>query len=216
MTKNTIPVGTQFGQLTVLARLDRKSGRNYYYRCRCSCKSNREIEVQGTHLLHSGQKSCGCLRLTHTHKADPSQRRLRTAWYHMINRCSKPNDKDYRNYGGRGITICAEWLHDFNAFKDWALANGHQEGLSLDRIDNDGNYTPDNCRWATNAQQSRNTRRVRRITAFGETKTLSEWAEDPRCQVSYSILHQRITTLGWDFEAALLIGKHERPRLKAA
>jgi hypothetical protein len=134
----------------------------------------------------------------------------------MITRCTDPTSKDYVHYGQRGITVSPAWLADFNSFMNWALANGYSDDLSLDRIDNDGDYEPDNCRWATITQQNRNTSRVIRLTAYGETKTLSEWADDPRCQVSYSTLHQRLTTLGWDFEAALLCGKHERPHSRAA
>jgi len=214
MTKNDIPIGQRFGQLTILRHLDRCSGNNQYFAARCDC--GREIEVQGSHLLYSGIISCGCACTRRTDPMHRSTRRLRLTWRHMINRCTDPDNQDYTGYGGRGIAICPEWLSNFGAFKEWALANGYQDDLSLDRIDNDGNYSPANCRWATITQQNRNTRRVRRLTAFGETKTLSEWAEDPRCQVSYSALHQRITTLGWGIEAALLNKKHERPQFRAA
>lgn len=214
MTKNDIPVGTRFGQLIVLRRVTRRSGNNQYFAAHCDC--GREIEVQGSHLLYSRITSCGCARSGRPDTMRRSTRRLRLAWRHMINRCTEPGDKDYVSYGERGIAICPEWLSSFEAFKAWALSNGYRNDLSLDRIDNDGDYTPTNCRWATITEQNRNTRRVRRITAFGETKTLSEWAEDPRCQVSYSTLHQRITTLGWGIEAALLNTKHKRPRSCAA
>ncbi len=214
MTKNNIPAGSQFGGLIVLNHLDRRSGNNDYYGCRCTC--GKEIEVQGSHLLHSGITSCGCARAPRPITTDPSTRRLRQAWRHMISRCTDLCCRDYTRYGARGITVCSEWLATFDAFKSWALANGYSDSLTLDRIDNDGNYTPGNCRWATIAQQNLNTRRVRRVTAFGETKALSEWAADPRCQVSYFTLRQRVVYLRWEFEAALLNGKHERPQAYAA
>ena len=212
MTKNDIPAGTTFGQLTVLARTDRRSGYNRYFLCRCTC--GREVEIQGTHMLHHGQISCGCIS-HYAHGRSRDNRRLRQAWRHMISRCTNPTDKDFCHYGARGISICTEWLNDFDNFRDWALANGYLDTKSLDRIVNDGNYTPANCRWATITEQNRNTRRVLFFTLNGETKPLSMWAEDPRCRVSYSTLHQRITTLGWGFEAALLNRKHERPRSRA-
>ncbi len=127
----------------------------------------------------------------------------------MISRCTDPDCKDYTNYGGRGITVCSVWQNDFEVFRTWALANGCNNDRSLDRIDNDGDYSPENCRWATITEQNRNTRRVLRLTVFDETKTLSEWAEDPRCQVSYFTLRQRIVYLGWEPEAALLCSKHQ-------
>ncbi len=214
MSKNAIPAGTIFGHLTVLERLERVSGDNRYFRCRCACGA--EVEVQGSHLLYSGITSCGCDRPPRPKTSSPSERRLRTAWRHMINRCTDPADKDYGNYGGRGISVCPEWVNDFGAFRDWSLENGYAEDLSLDRIDNDGGYAPINCHWATICEQNRNTSRVRRYTAWGETKILSVWAEDPRCQVSYFALRQRVVYLGWKLEAALLTGKHERPQSKAA
>jgi hypothetical protein len=134
----------------------------------------------------------------------------------MISRCTDPTCKDYINYGQRSITVCPAWLAGFEQFMDWAIANGYQDDLSLDRVDNDGDYEPDNCRWATLAEQNRNTRRVRRMTAFGMTKSLAEWADDPQCQVTYFTLRQRVVYLGWSIEAALLTGKHQRPLAPAA
>lgn len=214
MTKNSIPEGTQFGQLTVLQHTERRSGYNHYFLARCDC--GREIELLGSHLLHSGVTSCGCARPVRQITVDSTERRLRQAWRHMISRCTDSGCKDYCNYGARGISVCLEWLTDFNTFKDWSLSHGYQDNLSLDRIDNDGIYEPGNCQWATIVQQNRNTRRVRRVTAFSETKTLSEWAADPRCQVTYFALRQRVTYLGWEIETAIMNGKHKRSQVHAA
>lgn len=214
MTKNNIPIGTRFGLLTVLCPSDRHSGYNQYFHVRCDC--GREIEVQGSHLLYSHKRTCGCKSDKQPREQEYSRRRLRQTWRHMIDRCINRRCKDYGNYGARGIAIHPDWFFDYSAFQVWALSHGYRDDLSLDRTDNNGPYEPENCRWATITEQNRNTRRVRRCTAFGETKTLSEWADDPRCHVSYFTLRQRVVYLKWEFEAALLCKKHERLRTHAA
>lgn len=120
----------------------------------------------------------------------------------MKNRCFNDGDEDYRRYGARGITVCNEWLNDFAAFREWSCSHGYAKGLSIDRIDNDGDYCPENCRWATQTQQSRNTRFNHPLTAFGETKLLCEWIEDKRCKVKYTTLWNRLKWK-WDAEKAL-------------
>ena len=99
------------------------------------------------------------------------------SWDGMKQRCYNPNDKNYSNYGLRGITICNEWRYDFNKFQEWSLNNGYQEGLTIDRIDVNGNYEPNNCRWATAIMQGRNRRNNKLITYKNETHCISEWAE---------------------------------------
>lgn len=103
--------------------------------------------------------------------------RLRGVWRNMIQRCHNPNHHQYCSYGGRGITVCDEWRNDYSCFREWALKNGYAQGLTIDRIDNNGGYSPQNCRWATYKEQNRNKRSNRNITLNGETKCLSEWAE---------------------------------------
>lgn len=120
----------------------------------------------------------------------------------MMKRCHSPRDKAYGQYGGRGIVVCEEWRNDF--WKFVSDMGPRPEGTTLDRIDNDGPYSPENCRWADMKTQSRNTRINVYIDAWGEKKLLVEWLEDPRCVVSASCLRQRITG-GWDGESALSI-----------
>jgi len=201
MTKNDIPAGTQFGHLTVLAPTNHRSGYNLYFLCNCACGS--EVEIMGSHLLYSNTISCGCARRRRPVTVDATTRRLRHAWRHMLDRCYKSSCDSYPHYGGRGITVCQEWRESFEAFKAWALANDYADDLTIERIDNDGNYEPQNCRWATIAEQNGNTSRVRRVTAYGETKAIAEWARDVRCMVSYHTLYRRIVNLGWDVEKAL-------------
>ncbi len=108
-----------------------------------------------------------------------------------------------KNYGGRGIEVCAGWRDSYADFRDWALAHGYRNGLTIDRIRNDGNYDPLNCRWVTQREQTRNMRSNRVVSAFGETKTLADWTDDPRCVVGYKTLHSRIARDGWSLERAM-------------
>lgn len=114
--------------------------------------------------------------------------------YHkMRERCCNPNCEKYYCYGGRGITICDEWLNSVESFYNWAINNGYEKNLWLDRIDNDGNYSPENCRWITQKEQANNKRNNVKITAFGETKTLTQWSRDERCMVGRTGLRLRIS-----------------------
>lgn len=120
-------------------------------------------------------------------------------WSKMRKRCLKQDSPRYQDYGGRGIGICDEWARDFDAFVDWSMANGYEIGLTIDRIDNDGNYEPGNCRWSTRRQQNRNKRTNLMVTYRGETKDLMTWCEE--LGLKYDPVHHRITH-GWDVETA--------------
>lgn len=128
--------------------------------------------------------------------------RLLRIHHHMRSRCNCSTDANYKNYGGRGITVCQEWNDDYVAFLNWALSNGYADHLTIERINNDGPYAPDNCRWATQYEQSHNQRTNVFATAWGETKTISEWARDPRCLVSRKGLHHRLNK-GFSAEDAM-------------
>jgi len=107
-----------------------------------------------------------------------SRTRLYRIWCHMKDRCCCKDDIEFKSYGGRGIKICNEWLNDFQTFYDWAMANGYSKDLSIDRKENNGNYEPSNCRWATQLQQANNTRQNVLITYNGQTQTMSQWARE--------------------------------------
>lgn len=129
--------------------------------------------------------------------------RLYHIWAGMKQRCQNLNDPAFPTYGARGIFVCADW-DNFSLFQLWAFENGYDDELSLNRIDNDGPYSPENCCWSTQQEQMRNMRRNKVITIGDETKTMVEWSEDPRCEVSYTTLRARVSKLGWDEDEELL------------
>lgn len=152
-------IGNKYGRWTVLERAENINRRTAWL-CQCEC-GNKKI-VKYSDLYNGRTKSCGCLRKDlvkeefSTHKL--SKHPLFKRWINMKTRCYNPKAINYKNYGGRGIRICNEWLHDFKKFYDWSMANGFKENLSIDRINNDGNYEPGNCRWATAKEQVHNRR----------------------------------------------------------
>ena len=125
----------------------------------------------------------------------------------MITRCCNPNALCYPRYGGRGVRVCNTWQRSYRAFEQWALTNGYQSGLQLDRKENSKGYNPGNCKWSTPVEQQRNTRRSLRLLAFGVTKTLAEWVEDPRCTVTYHAVYRRLKR-NWPVERALCESQH--------
>jgi len=171
-----VNIGDRFTRLEVIGKSEKRDkSRSIYYYCKCDC--GNVIEVRKDSLFNGRVKSCGCFtkdRLTKHKKCNTRLYHIRCG---MLARCYNENNKDFYNYGGRGITVCDEWKNDFNAFYEWAINNGYSDELTIDRIDVNGNYDPSNCRWATVKQQSNNTRFNHYFTFNGETKTITEWAE---------------------------------------
>lgn len=202
-------VGEVFGGWTVIGHWFRTPTHNVFVPCRCECGTEKDVRW---HELRTGAtKSCGCRNKgegnsNYRHGAarfGEDRSKLYLVWVGIKARCLNPKSRSYPNYGGRGITICEEWRRSFAAFRDWSLAHGYREGLWIDRIDNNGPYSPENCRWTTREESARNTRRNYQITAFGETKTLVEWSLDQRCRVYYELLRARVKSLGWEPERAI-------------
>lgn len=146
-------------------------------------------------------KSCGCVKIKHGMAT--INHPLYRAWRNIINRCYQKSHRSYVAYGGIGLTVYEAWLHDFKAFYDWAIANGWQEGLTIERKKNNDGYNPTNCKWATQAEQNRNKCNNVFITAFGETKCLQDWVEDARCSVGRTTILCRIHKWGWSTERAI-------------
>lgn len=124
-----------------------------------------------------------------------AETRLYRLWCHMKGRCNNSNDAHFKNYGGRGITVCDAWNNSYVEFKKWAVHNGYQESLTIDRINVNGNYEPENCRWIEMEKQAANKRRTIYVTCDGVTKTLADWAK--YLNVKYSTLYKRIKYLGF-------------------
>lgn len=197
MSKFIDLTGQKFGRLLVLGRA--KNSRTGITRFNCLCDCGKRSIVTGVQLRNGHTQSCGCLRkdLLITHNATNS--RLYTLWWGIKSRCNNSKCRGYKDYGGRGIKICKEWL-DFQNFHDWAHANGYNDTLTIDRIDVNGNYCPENCRWADMKFQGNHRRNNRIIEFQNQTHTVSEWSAITG--INIATLYARLDR-GWSAEKAL-------------
>lgn len=196
-----LQAGQKFGRLTVVSFHYIKNKRDFYL-CKCDC--GREKTVCKTELKRGKVKSCGCLKAEYVSKAvskhKMSHSRIYRTWTNMKARCYERKLSGYKDYGGRGITVCDEWKNNFMAFYNWAMANWYKDNLTIDRINVNGNYEPSNCRWATQAEQNRNKRTIIFITYKGITLCVSQWAK--KLGIKTVTLRARLKK-GWSIDKAL-------------
>lgn len=174
----------------------------------CTCKCGVRKDVRDAEIRRGNSVSCGCFNREISSTHHETKTRLYEIWHGMKQRCNNPRNKDAHNYIDRGITVCQEWCDSFEAFRDWALVNGYRDDLSIDRINVNGNYCPENCRWSTAKEQGRNTRYNHLLTFNGKTQPIASWADE--IGMDYYTLAKRIE-YGWPAERALSepINRHE-------
>lgn len=169
--------GKKFWRWEVMSKSDVSDKSGVHWNCRCECGTERL--VPSNRLRNGNSKSCGCRNIENVIKKATKhgmfETRLYRIWRNMKKRCNNPNAQEYHRYGGRGIKVYEGWV-EFSSFSVWALNNGYSEILTLDRIDNNGDYCPENCRWVDRMTQQNNMSSNRYITIEGETKTVSQWA----------------------------------------
>ena len=195
-------VGQKFGRLEVVS-FDHLGKTNFsaYWKCKCEC--GNETIVRGSCLRNGESTSCGCFARELSSERNSTHgcknTRLYHVWVDMKQRCTNSKQPDFPTWGGRGITVCEEWSK-FEPFYEWAINNGYQDDLTIDRIDNDGNYCPENCRWATYEEQANNRRSTQLITYNGETYSTTKWSK--KLGGNRNIVNQRLKR-GWSIEKAL-------------
>lgn len=198
--------GQRFGRLVVLER-DYSNSKQVSWFCQCDC--GNKVSVRSGNLRSGNTQSCGCLFLdkvtTHGGASSRHKSKLYHIWSDMKSRCYCETEPNYRKYGARGITVCKEWQDSYTSFLEWANANGYDETLprgicTLDRIDVNGNYCPENCRWITHKQQQNNKTNNCLIEYNGETHTITEWSE--LLNINVHTIRGRLFSLGWDTDKA--------------
>lgn len=193
--------GQRFGRLTAIERVENKGNRTMWL-CRCDC--NEMCVVDGGNLRSGHTKSCGCEKytnaiLSHT-KHGYSHTRIDEIYQNMVDRCYNPNSTYYADYGGRGIAVCEEWLNDRAEFFAWSRKSGYNDNLTIERIDNNKGYCPDNCRWATRKEQANNRRTNHYIEHKGKKQTIQQWADE--LKINSSTIRWRLKN-GWSIEKTL-------------
>lgn len=193
-------IGEKFNKLLVLEECKERS-HDGHKRYKCICDCGNITYVDGRCLRSNRVKSCGCLK---HEKYNLKHGKINTRLYRILKgikeRCYKPYNHSYPNYGGRGITICDEWFNDFKSFYDWSMSHGYKDNLTIDRIDVNGNYSPDNCRWVDMKTQNNNKRSNIYLTYNGKTQTIKQWAEE--LNINYAPLYYRYN-LGWNTKDTL-------------
>lgn len=194
--------GARFGRLLVLRKADVKLGGKPSWACQCDC--GNEKVIVGYSLRKGRSTSCGCAHkemvsnLFRKHGMSGTQ--IYTIWTAMVDRCTNPKAKRYKDYGGRGVSICDRWLTFDNFYSDMG---DYKEGMSIDRIDNNIGYSPENCRWTDDISQANNKRNNVLVSLFGRTQTLAQWCRE--IGVKYSTAHEKMRN-GVSFDVIFGVG----------
>ena len=193
----TIAPGNKYGRLTIIKETDLKN-KSRWFICKCECGTIKEFKLSQMMRTTNPSRSCGCYRKDICVQRNTKHNLSRTDIYHiwqaMIERCVKREDPRFKWYGGRGINVCQEWEINFLSFYNWAINSGYKKGLTIERIDNNGDYNPVNCKWATQTEQNRNKRSNHFITYNGEKLCLQDWAN--RIGICGSTLSKRLKKWG--------------------
>lgn len=199
--------GQKFDRLTVIARAENhvQPCGSQYVQWFCKCECGKEVIVSASNLKKGHTKSCGCLQKEKVTTHGLKKTRLYVIWRDIKARCFNPNAKGFKYYGGSGIVMCAEWRNNFKSFYDWSILNGYnpnakREECTIDRIDNNKGYCPENCRWVDNLVQQNNKRNNRLLTYNNETHSTAEWSRI--LNISRYTLFRRLK-LGWTVEKTL-------------
>lgn len=196
-------IGQKYNRLTIISYNSIKNNHRYY-NCRCDCGNIKVVDIK--HLKGGKIKSCGCLWEENKHEyrkihGFSNKEHLYSTWKGIKHRCYCKTAKRYKDYGGRGITMCEDWKNSYISFRDWAINNGWIEGLTIDRIDNDKGYYPENCRFVTYKEQNRNQRSNVFLSYNGKTMILADWEKETG--ISRETISARINRLHWSIEKAL-------------
>lgn len=201
-------VGKRFGRLLVLEKSNSEKG---HVKWLCLCDCGNKCIVHGTSLKTGNTISCGCYKTENAKALYSSVRQndktLYAVWNGIKQRCLNKNNRSYHNYGGRGIKIDETWANNYESFYNWAMQSGYKKGLQIDRIDNNGNYEPSNCRFVSQETQANNKRNVELYTINGQTKSLPQWCREYGQE--YFLVRQRVKKLGWSIEKALTCPKNK-------
>lgn len=202
-------VGNRYGRLVVIEKAEPKNG---HTRWRCKCDCGKETLVHAVSLKTGNTTSCGCYKTENAKKlystVRQNDKRLYAVWNGIKQRCLNKNNTSYHNYGGRGIKMDESWANNYQTFYEWAMQAGYTAGLEIDRIDNDGNYCAENCRFVDKYTQANNKRNVTLYTIAGITKSLPQWCRE--YSQDYYTVRQRVYKLGWSIEEALTTPPYQK------